>query len=513
MRRENLILGILAVLGIGLFIGATFELQDDPAVARYEFVADDAYHTPVLALQRRGWEQGPSAILVHGYSGSKEMMQAIARSLAQSGIAVYCPDLPGSGDSLERFHRDEMPGALRGFYSFLLSGGYIQPGNVALIGHSMGGGLVMQLAVETEGIRATVDISSAPSQLRPRRPSNFLAIVGDRDLPGLRDSTLRMMSEATAGAVSRSNQETGSVTDGTARRLLVVEGANHLGVLYSLRTIREIQEWLGRCFGLRILPQPGRRMIWAGISYLGVFFLFIPLAALMGAIKQPREVLSFDHHAGWRNNLMCLPAGLLALLVLRYWSPLSFIRIEAGAYIASFFLLAGLFRIVLTRLTQIPDPTLDLDDLIPGVLLGFVSFLFLYLTCGAVAHRNWLYMLEGVGRLRWFAVVALGISPFFIEDEKVARSVQEDSSHIVSYFYSMEGKACILVVLLLPIVSPFFRAPRFLLTMGFPFLLVFFAVFQLLSVILYHFTRRVMVTAVFNTLVFAWLLTAPFVQA
>lgn len=512
MRKDNLILWILATLGSGLFIAAMFGLRDDPAVARYEFVADDAFHTPILALQPHGWENGPSAILVHGYSGSKEMMQAIARSLAQSRIAVYCPDLPGSGDSPEKYRREEMLGALSGFFKFLLAKGYIQPGKVALVGHSMGGGLVTQLAMNTDGIRATVVISSAPPLLQTMRPANFLALVGDRDLPGLRDSVSRMMLEATAGAVSRSGQESGDVAGGTARRLLVVDDANHLTILYNLQTIREIQEWLGRTFGLRSLPQPSQRMMWVGVSYLGVFFLFIPLASLMGAVKQPRMALSFDQHAGWRNQLMCLVAGLLALLFLRYWSPLGFVRLEAGSYLASFFMLTGLIRIVLTRLTQTPDPALDLDDPLPSVLFGVVSFLFLYITFGAATHRNWLYMLEGSSRLPWFAVAALGISPFFIDDEKAARSVQEDNSPMVSYFYSMGGKACILACLLLPIVSPFFRAPRFLLTMSFPFLVVFFAVFQLFSVILYHYTRRVLATAVFNTLIFGWLLTAPFVQ-
>lgn len=512
MHRKNLTLWILAALGVGLLIGALLGLRDSTAVARYEFTADDTYHTPVLALQPRGWQRGPSAIVVHGYSGSKEMMQSIARSLAESGMAVYCPDLPGSGDSSERYRREEMHGALRGFYDFLLAKGYIQSGKVALIGHSMGGGLVTQLACEKDGIRATVAISSAPAGLGSKRPLNFLAVVGGRDLPGLRDTTIRMMREATSGAFFQDGQEIGDIADGTARRLLIVGGANHLGVVYSLETIREIQEWLGRTFGLQSLPQPRQRMLWVGVSYVGVFFLFIPLAALVGAVQQPREVLSFDHRAGWRNNLMWIPAGLLALVILRYWSPLGFVRIEAGTYLASFFLLAGLIRILLTRLTQTPEPSLDLDNLMPGVLLGFVSFLFLYLTFGAIAHRNWLYMLESAGRLKWFAVVALGISPFFIEDEKIGRSVQEDNSVMTSYFYSMGGKVCILAVLLLPIVSPFFRAPRFLLSIGFPFLVVFFTIFQLLSVALYHFTRRTMATAVFNTLLFAWLLTAPFVQ-
>ncbi|HYK87187.1 MAG TPA: alpha/beta fold hydrolase [Acidobacteriota bacterium] len=512
MFGRNLILWILAVLGLGLFITSLLGLRDDPSIVRYEFVAEDAFRTPVLALQPRGWKGGPSAVVFHGYSGSKEMMQAIARSLARSGIAVYCPDLPGSGDSMSRYRRDEMFPAVRGIYSYLLAKGYIQPGTVALIGHAMGGSLAMQLAMETDGIQATISISNPPSLLQRDRPRNFLAVVGERDVPGLQDATVRMLSEATAGAVSQSDQETGSIIDGTARRLIVVGQANHLGVLYNPRTLRGIQEWLGRTFSLKSLPEPPRWTLWVGLFYSGIFLLFIPVAALMGTVRQPRVVLSFEHQAGWRNNLLCLPAALLALLVLRYWSPLEFIRIEGGGYLASFFLLTGLFRIILVRLTQSPDPGLDLDDLTPSIMIGVAAFLFLYLTFGAMTHRSWLYLLESAGRLRWLAVVAVGISPFFFEDEKAARSVQEDSSPWGSYFYSLGGKVFILAALLLAIGSPFFRAPRFLLSVSFPFLVLLFAVFQLFSVALYHFTRRTMTTAVFNTLLFAWLLTAPFVQ-
>lgn len=376
----------------------------------------------------------------------------------------------------------------------------------------MGGGLVMQLAGETDGVRATICISNAPVRLQPDQPRNVLALVADRDMPGLRDATVRVMADSTAGAVIQSDQEAGSIAAGTARRLTVVDRANHLTVIYSAQTIREIQEWLGRSFALKSLPQPSRWTLWVGIFYAGVFLLFIPIAALMGAVRQPREALSFDHHPGWRNNLLFLPAALLALLILRYWSPLSFIRIEAGAYLASFFLLTGLLRILIVRLTQTPEPGLDMDDLMPSILIGAAAFLFLYLTFGAFTHRSWLYMLEGAGRLRWFAVVFIGISPFFIEDEKVARSIQEDSSPMTGYFFSMGGKVIILAALLLAIYMPFFRAPRFLLSMSFPVLVLLFAVFQLFSVALYHYTRRTMATAVFNTLLFAWLLTACFVQ-
>jgi pimeloyl-ACP methyl ester carboxylesterase len=512
MRRENLILWVLATLGLGLSIGALFGLRDDPACVRYEFTAEDMNHTPVLALRPRGWTRGPGAIVVHGYPGSKEMMQAIARPLAQAGIAVYCPDLPGSGNSAEKYRSEEMLPALRDFYRFLLAKEYVQPGRVALVGHSLGGSLATRLALETEDIRATVSISNPPVRLLPTRPRNFLSIVGDKDVPGLRDTTVEMMIKATGGAVAHSEQEAGSMTEGTARRLLIVDGATHLGVIYNQTTIRGIQEWLGRNFGIERLPEPSPWRLKLGVLYAGIFLMFIPLSALLGAVRQAREMLSFDHRADWRNNLICLLAALLAILILRFWSPLGFVPIEAGAYLASFFLLVGILRIVLTRVTQTPDPSLNAFDPAPSILFGVVAFLFLYLTFGAATHRNWLYMLEGAGRLRWFAVVVLGISPFFIEDEKIARSMQEDSSPMVSYFYSMAGKVCLLAVLLLAMVFPFFRAPRFLLTVSLPFLLLFFAIFQLCSVILYHFTRRVLTTAVFNTLVFAWLLTAAFVQ-
>jgi pimeloyl-ACP methyl ester carboxylesterase len=512
MRRNRLILWVLATVGFGLSIGALFGLREDPATVRYEFTAEDTYHTPVLALRPRGWKRGPSAIVVHGHPGSKEMMQAIARSLAQTGIAVYCPDLPGSGNSDERYRSEQMLPALRAFYHFLVSKEYVQSGSVALVGHSLGGSLVTQLALEVEDIRATVSISNPPVQLLPGRPRNFLAIVGERGLPGIKETTVGMMIEATGGAVAQSGQEVGSIAAGTARGLLVVDGATHMGIVYNQKTVRAIQDWLGRTFGIRTLPPPSPWRLRVGVFYAGIFLLFIPLSSLLGAVRQAREMLSFDHRAGWRNNLISLPAGLLAILILRYWSPLGFVPIEAGAYLASFFLLTAVLRIVLTRITQTPDPTLNCHDPGPSILFGVVAFLFLYLTFGAVTHRNWLYMLEGAGRIRWFAVVVLGLSPFFIEDEKIARSIQDDSTPMASYFYSMAGKVYILAVLMIAMAFPFFRAPRFLLTIGFPFLVLFFAVFQLLSVILYYFTRRVLTTAVFNTLVFAWLLTAAFVQ-
>ena len=44
---------------------------------------------------------GPLVVIVHGFSGSRKMMQGFSLSLARAGYTAVAIDLPGHGDNLE----------------------------------------------------------------------------------------------------------------------------------------------------------------------------------------------------------------------------------------------------------------------------------------------------------------------------------------------------------------------------------------------------------------------------
>jgi abhydrolase domain-containing protein 6 len=105
-------------------------------------------HTRQVAGHRWAYVEtgtGPLLLLVHGYTGSKENWYPLAGEL-KTRYRVIAPDLPGWGES------ERQPGADYGYVAqserlaaFIRVIGGGRP--VALVGHSMGGGIVALTAV------------------------------------------------------------------------------------------------------------------------------------------------------------------------------------------------------------------------------------------------------------------------------------------------------------------------------------------------------------------------------
>jgi len=88
--------------------------------------------------------QGPVLLLIHGIAGSCEHWREVIEPLAQSHT-VIAPDLPGHGTS-ESGGGDYSLGALAaGLRDLLLTLGHER---ATLVGHSLGGGIAMQLAYQ-----------------------------------------------------------------------------------------------------------------------------------------------------------------------------------------------------------------------------------------------------------------------------------------------------------------------------------------------------------------------------
>jgi pimeloyl-ACP methyl ester carboxylesterase len=104
---------------------------------------------PLAGLRRRGTgARGPTALLLPGFTGSKEDFAPLIDPLAEAGFTVVAIDLPGqfesNGPALER---DYLPEALGPAIAELTAA---LPGEVLLLGHSYGG-LVARAALLAGG--------------------------------------------------------------------------------------------------------------------------------------------------------------------------------------------------------------------------------------------------------------------------------------------------------------------------------------------------------------------------
>jgi pimeloyl-ACP methyl ester carboxylesterase len=99
-------------------------------------------HGHRVTFRRAGW--GPAILLIHGVAGSSETWAPVIDSLAQK-YTVIAPDLIGHGDSAKPRGDYSLGGYASGIRDLLQAIGHER---VTVVGHSLGGGVAMQLAYQ-----------------------------------------------------------------------------------------------------------------------------------------------------------------------------------------------------------------------------------------------------------------------------------------------------------------------------------------------------------------------------
>ncbi|MFD2200447.1 alpha/beta fold hydrolase [Shivajiella indica] len=94
----------------------------------------------MIAYTQQG--SGPALILIHGFCESKEMWKTFAADLS-TNHTVYCPDLPGFGESPLADHHISMEKAAVSLQEWIEEQGISNP---IVIGHSLGGYVTLALA-------------------------------------------------------------------------------------------------------------------------------------------------------------------------------------------------------------------------------------------------------------------------------------------------------------------------------------------------------------------------------
>jgi pimeloyl-ACP methyl ester carboxylesterase len=100
-------------------------------------------HGHRVSFRRAGW--GPVIVLIHGITGSSDTWQDVIEPLAERGYTVVAPDLLGHGASAKP-RGDYSLGAYASGVRDLL--GAIGHDRGTIVGHSLGGGVAMQMAYQ-----------------------------------------------------------------------------------------------------------------------------------------------------------------------------------------------------------------------------------------------------------------------------------------------------------------------------------------------------------------------------
>lgn len=298
-------------------------------------------------------EQSPAVVVAHGFSGSAQIMDPLARGLMRSGLTVVTFDFPGHGanaaplsaTAAERDSRgDVLQTALGDVVAWAAAQPEVDAGRLSLLGHSMGAGAVIEYAVAAPSatVRATVTLS-LPSAAgipagQPEVPPNLLLLFGSLESSRFADAALQGVQAGYPEAVL--GQRYGDAAAGNARQAQAIPGVEHIGILFSPSTLDATVAWLGPALGVGLAPASmAPVLLWALLALVAGGLLLVPVARVgLGAATG-------QSFAGVRGRDVLVAVGTASVVAsLAAWvaMPLSDrIPLAVGGYVATWFLVAG----------------------------------------------------------------------------------------------------------------------------------------------------------------------------
>ena len=459
---------------------------------------------PITTFAPQAGGPAPVVVISHGFAGSQQLMLPFAVTLARNGYLAVTFDFPGHGRNPAPLpgglvDHDKRTGALLAAlgevvaYARALPGG---DGRLALLGHSMASDVVIRYAQAHPEVAATVAVSPFSRGVTATSPRNLLIIVGALEPAMLRDEGFRTVGLAAPGPPEERTTY-GSFADGTARRLVLAGGVEHIGVLYSRQSMAEALAWLDETFNRRGSGYLDERAPWLGVLMLGVVALGWPLAGLL-----PRAATApLGAGLPWRALLpiAVLPAVLTPLILWRL--PTSFLHSLLGDYLAVHYAVYGLLTAAglwLARGMQQGEGAAR-----PGLAVAALALAaYCVLAVGAPIDR---YVTSFVPTAeRWpilFAVLA-GTALYCAADEWLTRGVGARRGA-----YALTKLLFLLSLVLAIALNP---ARLFFLIIIVPVILLFLIVYGLFSGWAYRRSWQPMAGALAVALAFAWAIAAVF---
>ncbi|MBK1681652.1 dienelactone hydrolase family protein [Rhodocyclus tenuis] len=334
--------------------------------------------TPATLFAPASGAKAPVVVIAHGFAGSQQLMQPFALTLARNGYVALSFDFPGHGANPQPLAggADDEAALDASTRALLASLGEVVAyahtleqgdGRLALVGHSMASDIVIRYAREHPEVAATVAASAFSKEVTATLPKNLLVIYGALEPSMLLDQGREMVAQAspaTPPTQLRERETFGSFADGTARRLVLSSGVEHIGVLYSRETLAETADWLDHAFA-RSGGSAGSAFIDArggaiGLLYLGLLLLAWPLSCLLPRLSPQPLGAALSWREAW--PVIVLPA--LATPLLLAYAPADLLPLLLGGYLVQHFALyavlsaLGLLWVERTRRRQQRPPVI-----------------------------------------------------------------------------------------------------------------------------------------------------------
>ncbi len=501
MKKSHIFIALLACLAS---IGSLRVLLD----AREGLRIEDRRvgEIPARIFHPSGPANGAVALIAHGFAGSQQLMQPMALTLAHSGYTAVTFDFAGHGRNARPMRGgvkdmgestrtltseiDEMTAFARG-----LSGG--KP--IALVGHSMAADLIVQYAMDRRDIGAVAALSVFGAGITREQPRNLIVITGAWEPAMLTDAAARIAGLAADGpALERVTY--GDFSQGTARRYVLAEGAEHIGVIYSRDGLTQTRDWLNSAFGESMTGLIDSRGKWLALLFAGLLALAWPLSKALPVLSEK----PLGAGLGWKRLAPIALAPAIFTPLILWKAPTDFLPILLGDYLAVHFVVYGLLTAGGLWLTRHHSPDAAAywrKPLAPALGLAIYYTLGLGAPIDAFVTS---FMPSGV---RWLLIAPLFVATalYFLCDEWLTRG---EGAARGGYAFS---KICFIASLLGAVaLNP---QKLFFLIIIVPVIFIFFMVYGLISRWTYGRTGDPRVAALANAagLAFAIAVTFPII--
>jgi Serine aminopeptidase, S33 len=493
---------VIAILALTAVVIGLFGLRSASDGLRVDRTVVD--ETPVTIFSPEEMTAAPVIIIAHGFAGSQQLMQPFAETFARNGYIAVTFDFLGHGRNPMPMHGDVTEG--KAITSALLKElGQVaryartvpgSDGRIAALGHSMASDIVVRFAQANSDVQATVAVSVFSPVVTATSPRNLLVIVGSLEPSMLRNEGLRIVGLAAGGNVI-AGETYGNFADGTARRLTLARGVEHIGVLYSHDSLLESLQWTNAAFGRQQAGFIDDRGRWLGLVFLGVIALAWPLSSLLPvAIEEPAGA-----SLAWKPLIVTAVAPAVLTPVILWKMPTDFLPILLGDYLTLHFLLYAALTSALLLIWRGRDRAAAASW--KAILAAAAAVTVYNIAAFGLPIDTYVFSFLPIpSRLPLIAAIACGTLPYFIADEWLTRGA---NSRRGAYALT---KFCFLLSLAIAVaLNPM---KLFFLVIIVPAILLLFLAFGLISRWSYQATHHPLPAAIANAAAFAWAIGVTF---
>ena len=308
-------------------------------------------------------------------------MQTFAMALADAGVDTYAIDLPGHGDSSGPF---SYANSLQAVTSLLDT----FERHPVVVGHSMGGGLLADLAPLRE-FETMLLLSPVPLPVEDFPARRLLIVSGGLETPRV-NAFLPTLMESASGETL----------------WLKFPDAGHSTTLFAPGKIRQVVEWV---VGDEVSSRTIERYRWLLLMALAGItggWMLLPRSGEMSPLSPRSPVLT-------RTLVGYIAASGVVILLLRFVNPMAWLNLFAADYLAGFILVTGLLLWRGSGFSMTGR----------GVTIGALAAVYAVTVLLGGVGGNLIHLVPSGIQWLWFPVLTLASLPLFLHDELTLRPI------------------------------------------------------------------------------------------